>query len=263
VNFFHKYQNEKFTPFCPWFQPGPLFSPCLGPSHTPQPPLLSQRQGAHAPPLFLLLLFHPPLTRLTISNPPPSNQAAAKHPPPVSPPSSPMEKISVAVRFRPPNLAVADPFSSSGGGDRDWRIDNGSRVSLIHCTAGPVPASSFAFGTRHASPAPTLSSPPHAVHLSLTRVVRLGWFCRPRVRRGDDERAGLHVGRPRAHWRRCRRVQRDGLRLRADQQRQDVHHERLRRRPWHHPTRRPRHLRHRAPGASSPPHDPHGSCPLV
>ncbi|TVU24716.1 hypothetical protein EJB05_27169, partial [Eragrostis curvula] len=56
-----------------------------------------------------------------------------------------MEKISVAVRFRPPIPAAGDPSSCSGGGDREWRIDNGSRVSLLHRAAGPVPGASFAF----------------------------------------------------------------------------------------------------------------------
>ncbi|KAK3119004.1 hypothetical protein QOZ80_9BG0712230 [Eleusine coracana subsp. coracana] len=56
-----------------------------------------------------------------------------------------MEKISVAVRFRPPNQAAADLSSGFGGGDREWRIDDGSRVSLLHRAAGPVPGASFAF----------------------------------------------------------------------------------------------------------------------
>ncbi|GJN04662.1 hypothetical protein PR202_ga22227 [Eleusine coracana subsp. coracana] len=56
-----------------------------------------------------------------------------------------MEKISVAVRFRPPNQTAADLSSGFGGGDREWRIDDGSRVSLLHRTAGPVPGASFAF----------------------------------------------------------------------------------------------------------------------
>ncbi|PWZ25571.1 Kinesin-like protein KIN-7L, partial [Zea mays] len=57
-----------------------------------------------------------------------------------------MEKISVAVRFRPPNLVAANtsPASSGGGGDREWRIDD-TRVSLLHRAAGPVPGASFAF----------------------------------------------------------------------------------------------------------------------
>ncbi|KAL6842943.1 hypothetical protein ACP4OV_027256 [Aristida adscensionis] len=53
-----------------------------------------------------------------------------------------MEKISVAVRFRPPTAAAAD-HSSAGAGDREWRIDD-TRVSLVH-RAAPVPGSSFAF----------------------------------------------------------------------------------------------------------------------
>ncbi|KAJ1275789.1 hypothetical protein BS78_05G163200 [Paspalum vaginatum] len=57
-----------------------------------------------------------------------------------------MEKISVAVRFRPPNRAAADPSQAGpgGGGDREWRIDD-TRVSLLHSAAGPVPGASFAF----------------------------------------------------------------------------------------------------------------------
>ncbi|KAL6654793.1 hypothetical protein ACP70R_008258 [Stipagrostis hirtigluma subsp. patula] len=56
-----------------------------------------------------------------------------------------MEKISVAVRFRPPTPAAADPSSagSGWGGDREWRIDD-TRVSLLH-RAAPVPGNSFAF----------------------------------------------------------------------------------------------------------------------
>lgn len=56
-----------------------------------------------------------------------------------------MEKISVAVRFRPPNPAAAD-LSPAGAGDREWRIDD-TRVTLLHRSAGPVPGASFAFGT--------------------------------------------------------------------------------------------------------------------
>ncbi|KAG2558117.1 kinesin-like protein KIN-7L [Panicum virgatum] len=52
-----------------------------------------------------------------------------------------MEKISVAVRFRPPNPAAADP---SKGGDREWRIDD-TRVTLVHRAAGPVPGAPFVF----------------------------------------------------------------------------------------------------------------------
>ncbi|KAF8745536.1 hypothetical protein HU200_013437 [Digitaria exilis] len=51
-----------------------------------------------------------------------------------------MEKISVAVRFRPPNpaaAAAADP-SPAVAGDREWRIDD-TRVTLLHRSAGPVP----------------------------------------------------------------------------------------------------------------------------
>ncbi|AQK57489.1 Kinesin-like protein KIN-7N [Zea mays] len=57
-----------------------------------------------------------------------------------------MEKISVAVRFRPPNLVAANtsPASSGGGGDREWRIDD-TRVSLLHRAAGPITGASFAF----------------------------------------------------------------------------------------------------------------------
>ncbi|KAF8650821.1 hypothetical protein HU200_063728 [Digitaria exilis] len=57
-----------------------------------------------------------------------------------------MEKISVAVRFRPPNpaaAAAADP-SPAVAGDREWRIDD-TRVTLLHRSAGPVPGASFAF----------------------------------------------------------------------------------------------------------------------
>lgn len=60
-----------------------------------------------------------------------------------------MEKISVAVRFRPPKSS-ADPdvdsssFSGGGaGGNREWRIDD-TRISLLH-RAVPVPGTSFAF----------------------------------------------------------------------------------------------------------------------
>ncbi|XP_066338203.1 kinesin-like protein KIN-7L [Miscanthus floridulus] len=59
-----------------------------------------------------------------------------------------MEKISVAVRFRPPNPEAADPSpaGAGGGGYREWRIDD-TRVSLLHRAAGPVPVpgASFAF----------------------------------------------------------------------------------------------------------------------
>ncbi|OEL15548.1 Kinesin-like protein KIN-7L [Dichanthelium oligosanthes] len=58
-----------------------------------------------------------------------------------------MEKISVAVRFRPPNPAAADPSPGGAGGvaaDREWRIDD-TRVSLLHRAAGPVPGASFNF----------------------------------------------------------------------------------------------------------------------
>ncbi|XP_044971684.1 kinesin-like protein KIN-7L [Hordeum vulgare subsp. vulgare] len=60
-----------------------------------------------------------------------------------------MEKISVAVRFRPPKLSVdanADSSSFSGGGavgNREWRIDD-SRISLLH-RAVPVTGTSFVF----------------------------------------------------------------------------------------------------------------------
>ena len=58
-----------------------------------------------------------------------------------------MEKISVAVRFRPPNPAAADPSPgcAGGGGDREWRIDD-TRVTLVHRAAGPVPGAPFVFG---------------------------------------------------------------------------------------------------------------------
>ncbi|RLM70294.1 kinesin-related protein 11-like [Panicum miliaceum] len=56
-----------------------------------------------------------------------------------------MEKISVAVRFRPPNPAAADPSpGGGGGGDREWRIDD-TRVTLVHRAAGPVPGAPFVF----------------------------------------------------------------------------------------------------------------------
>ncbi|XP_062196952.1 kinesin-like protein KIN-7L isoform X2 [Phragmites australis] len=57
-----------------------------------------------------------------------------------------MEKISVAVRFRPPAPAAADPSSAvaGGSGDREWRIDD-TRASLLHRAAGPVPGATFAF----------------------------------------------------------------------------------------------------------------------
>lgn len=72
-----------------------------------------------------------------------------------------MEKISVAVRFRPPNPAAADssPAGAGGGGDREWRIDD-TRVSLLHRAAGLVPGASFAFGTD--------SPPPLTTSLSFT-----------------------------------------------------------------------------------------------
>ncbi|CAN6372326.1 unnamed protein product [Urochloa humidicola] len=54
-----------------------------------------------------------------------------------------MEKISVAVRFRPPNPAAADP-SPAAAGDREWRIDD-TRVTLVHRAAGPVPGAPFVF----------------------------------------------------------------------------------------------------------------------
>ncbi|XP_037413752.1 kinesin-like protein KIN-7L [Triticum dicoccoides] len=60
-----------------------------------------------------------------------------------------MEKISVAVRFRPPKSSVdadADSPSFSGGGavgNREWRIDD-SGISLLH-RAVPVPGTSFVF----------------------------------------------------------------------------------------------------------------------
>ncbi|RLM58973.1 kinesin-related protein 11-like [Panicum miliaceum] len=57
-----------------------------------------------------------------------------------------MEKISVAVRFRPPNPAAADPSpgGAGGGGDREWRIDD-TRVTLVHRAAGPAPGAPFVF----------------------------------------------------------------------------------------------------------------------
>nr|CAB3491723.1 unnamed protein product [Digitaria exilis] len=55
-----------------------------------------------------------------------------------------MEKISVAVRFRPPNPAAAADPSPAVAGDREWRIDD-TRVTLLHRSAGPVPGASFAF----------------------------------------------------------------------------------------------------------------------
>uniref|UniRef100_A0A804NNK2 Kinesin-like protein n=1 Tax=Zea mays TaxID=4577 RepID=A0A804NNK2_MAIZE len=57
-----------------------------------------------------------------------------------------MEKISVAVHFRPPNLVAANtsPASSGGGSDREWRIDD-THVSLLRRAAGPVPGASFTF----------------------------------------------------------------------------------------------------------------------
>lgn len=63
-----------------------------------------------------------------------------------------MEKISVAVRFRPPNPAAADPCpaGAGGGGDREWRIDD-NRVTLVHRSAVPVPGAPFVFGTDPAS----------------------------------------------------------------------------------------------------------------
>ena len=70
-----------------------------------------------------------------------------------------MEKISVAVRFRPTkSSAEADVdssyFSGGGaGGNREWRIDD-TRISLLH-RAVPVPGASFAFGTVN----PALSHP--------------------------------------------------------------------------------------------------------
>jgi centromeric protein E len=57
-----------------------------------------------------------------------------------------MEKISVAVRFRPPTTAApaADQSPSSTGGDREWRVDDDTRITLLHRSA-PVPGASFAF----------------------------------------------------------------------------------------------------------------------
>jgi centromeric protein E len=71
-----------------------------------------------------------------------------------------MEKISVAVRFRPPHPAAADPSpaGAGGGGDREGRIDD-TRVSLLHRAAGPVPGASFAFG---------MDPPPLTTSLSFT-----------------------------------------------------------------------------------------------
>ncbi|CAM0873785.1 unnamed protein product [Alopecurus aequalis] len=60
-----------------------------------------------------------------------------------------MEKISVAVRFRPPKSSTeadvdSSYFSGGGaGGNREWRIDD-TRISLLH-RAVPVPGTSFAF----------------------------------------------------------------------------------------------------------------------
>ncbi|CAO2142023.1 unnamed protein product [Urochloa humidicola] len=64
-----------------------------------------------------------------------------------------MEKISVAVRFRPPQptptpagagAGASSTTSGSGvGGDREWRIED-ARVSLLHRGA-PVPGASFTF----------------------------------------------------------------------------------------------------------------------
>uniref|UniRef100_A0ACD5WUJ5 Uncharacterized protein n=1 Tax=Avena sativa TaxID=4498 RepID=A0ACD5WUJ5_AVESA len=60
-----------------------------------------------------------------------------------------MEKISVAVRFRPPKYSAdaevdSSYFSEGGaGGKREWRIDD-TRISLLH-RAVPVPGTSFAF----------------------------------------------------------------------------------------------------------------------
>uniref|UniRef100_A0ACD5X3F8 Uncharacterized protein n=1 Tax=Avena sativa TaxID=4498 RepID=A0ACD5X3F8_AVESA len=60
-----------------------------------------------------------------------------------------MEKISVAVRFRPPKYSAhaevdSSYFSEGGAGlSREWRIDD-TRISLLH-RAVPVPGTSFAF----------------------------------------------------------------------------------------------------------------------
>ena len=56
-----------------------------------------------------------------------------------------MEKISVVVRFRPPNPDATDSSAAGGGGDREWRIDD-TRVTLVHRAAGPVPGAPFVFG---------------------------------------------------------------------------------------------------------------------
>ncbi|CAO2149242.1 unnamed protein product [Urochloa humidicola] len=57
-----------------------------------------------------------------------------------------MEKISVAVRFRPPKptpIPAGASSTSGSGGDREWRIDD-ARVSLLH-RGTPVPGASFTF----------------------------------------------------------------------------------------------------------------------
>ncbi|CAL4910215.1 unnamed protein product [Urochloa decumbens] len=58
-----------------------------------------------------------------------------------------MEKISVAVRFRPPTptptAGGTSSTSSGGGGDREWRIED-ARVSLLH-GGSPVHGASFSF----------------------------------------------------------------------------------------------------------------------
>ena len=72
-----------------------------------------------------------------------------------------MEKISVAVRFRPTAPASSDDSSTSGG-DREWRIDD-TRISLLH-RAAPIPSASFGFGKPPPPPSshlePSLSNPP-------------------------------------------------------------------------------------------------------
>lgn len=97
-----------------------------------------------------------------------------------------MEKISVAIRFRPPTPTAVDPSS-----DRIWKVED-NRISLHWPLGTPISGVSFAFGESLSAPPPLLPSSPISPDISfwllfffsdqimsLIRAIATRWFMIP------------------------------------------------------------------------------------
>lgn len=98
----------------------------------------------------------------------------------------PMEKISVAVRFRPSTTIAVDPSS-----DRIWKVED-NHISLHWPLGTPISGVSFAFGESLSDPPPLPSSSPISPDISfwllffssdqimsLIRAIATRWFMIP------------------------------------------------------------------------------------